>query len=170
MRYTAACKWIKQRFTIDDNAGIPRFEVVRTDGLAGNIVSLHRPGGDKLAVITPRYGPSRLEITADGQQPTAVRHHGWFGRRYDIDTPVGEMRATVGDFSAMGYELTCYGTAKATVSREFAQQQNLMIDVADSEDAVSVIAIVLAVETLRNDRRQNQASIPFLGLLLRLIN
>jgi uncharacterized protein YxjI len=170
MRYTAVCKWTRGRFTIGDEAGTPQFEAVRTDGLAGNIVSVLSPRGDKLAVITPRYGPTRSEIAIADQQPITVRHHGWFGRQYDISTPKGEMSATVGDFSAAGYEITSSGAVRAAVSRELMRQQNLTIDVTDGEDAISLIAIVLAIETLRDDRRQNQQSIPYLRLLLRLIN
>jgi uncharacterized protein YxjI len=169
MRYTAVCMWTRGRFTIGDEAGTPQFEAVRTDGLDGNIVSVLSPEGDKLTVITPRYGPTRFEIAVADQQPITVRHHGWFGRRYDIGTPMGEMSATVGDFSGADYEVTGSGAVRAAVSRQRMRQQNLTIDVADSEDAISLIAIVLAIETLRDDRRQNQ-QILYLRLLLRFIN
>jgi hypothetical protein len=56
------------------------------------------------------------------------------------------------------------------VSRQLIRQQNLAIDFADGEDAVSLIAVILAVETLRDDRRQTEESIPFIRLALRLIN
>jgi uncharacterized protein YxjI len=170
MRYTAECKWTAGRFTIGDKADTPQFEVVRIDGLEGNIVSLLSPEGDKLAVITPRYGPTRREIAVADQQPITVRHHGWFGRRYDIATPTGGMSATVGDFSGADYEITSSGAVRAFVSRQRMRQRNLTIDVADSEDAISLIAIVLAIETLRDDRRETQQSIPYLRLLLRFIN
>lgn len=170
MRYTADCKWTRGRFTINDKADTPRFEVVRTDELDGNHVSVLSPEGDKLAVITPRYGPTRREIAIADQQPITVRHHGWFGRRYDIVTPVGEMSATVGDFSGAGYEITSSGAVRAAVSRQLMRQKNLTIDFSDSEDAISLIAIVLAIEILRDDRRENQQSIPYLRLILRFVN
>jgi hypothetical protein len=59
---------------------------------------------------------------------------------------------------------------RATVSRQFIRQQNLAIDFVDGEDAVSLIAVALAVETLRDDRRETEVSIPFIRLALRLIN
>ena len=80
------------------------------------------------------------------------------------------MTATAGDFSREGYELTSSGAARATVSRQFIRQQNITIDVADDADAVSLIAVVLAIETLRDDRREAQNSIPYVRLLLRLVN
>jgi len=168
MRYTAACNWTRG-FTINDKADTPQFKVVRTDGLHGNILTMLSPEGEKLSVITPRYGPTRLEIAAPDQQPVTVRHHGWFGRRYDIEALIGEMRATVGDFSGADYQISSSGTVRAVVSRQLMRQQNLTIDLADGEDAVSLISIVLAIETLRDDRRENQ-NIPYVRLLLRFIN
>jgi hypothetical protein len=169
MRYTADCNWTSGRFTINDKADTPQFVMVRTDRPDGNIVSVLSPEGDKLAVITPRYGPTRHEITAVGQQPITVRHHGWFGRRYDIATPMGEMSTILSDFSAADYAITSFGTARATVSRG-PRQRNLTINLADSEDAISLISIVLAIETLRDDRRDTALSIPFLRLILMMIN
>jgi uncharacterized protein YxjI len=80
------------------------------------------------------------------------------------------MSATVGDFSGADYEITSSGAVRAAVSRQRMRQRNLTIDVADSEDGISLIAIVLAIETLRDDRRETQRSIPYLRLLLRFIN
>ncbi len=170
MRYTTGSKWSKERFTIDDDTGKPRFEVLRIYGLDGNSLSLRDPGGNELAAIKQRTGPTRFEIIVINQQPITVRHKGWFGKRYCIDIPVGEMSATVGDFSRKNYGLLSFGTVRATVSREFIRQLNLTIDLADGEDEVSLIAVVLAIETLRDDRRQTEASIPFIRLALRLIN
>jgi len=170
MRYTAASKWSKERFTIDDEAGTPKLEVRRIYGVDGNSLLLQNLEGKELAAIRPRTSPTRFEIAIGANQPITVRHRGWFGRRYSIDTPVGEMTATVGDFSWEGYELTSSGAARATVSRQFIRQQNITIDVADDADAVSLIAVVLAIETLRDDRREAQNSIPYVRLLLRLVN
>ena len=50
------------------------------------------------------------------------------------------------------------------------RQRNLAIQVGDSDDVISLISIVLAIETLREDRRDNQLSIPFLRLILMMIN
>jgi hypothetical protein len=41
---------------------------------------------------------------------------------------------------------------------------------ADGENAIPLIAIVLAIETLREGRRQAQDSIPIVRWILRLIN
>lgn len=170
MRYTATGICSKERFTIDDDAGTPQFEVRKIYGLDGNSLSLRDLEGKELAAIRPRTRPTRFEIATGIDQPITVQHQGWFGRRYSIDTPAGEMTATVGDFSRQSYELISYRIAKAAVSRKSIRQQNLTIDVADYVDAVSLIAVVLAIETLRDDRRQAQNSIPYVRLLLRLVN
>jgi uncharacterized protein YxjI len=170
MRYTTASKWSKEKFTIDDDEGKPQFEVVRVYGLDGNSLSLRDLGDNELAVICPRTGPTRFEVIAEGQPSITVRHKGWFGKRYCIDIPAGEMTATVGDFSRKSYEILSSGTVKANVTREFIRQQNLTIDLPDKGDAVSLVAVVLAIETLRDDRRQTESAIPFLRLALRVIN
>lgn len=56
------------------------------------------------------------------------------------------------------------------MTREFIRQQNLTIDVPDDGETVSLVSIVLAIETLRDDRRQTESAIPFLRLALRFIN
>jgi uncharacterized protein YxjI len=170
MRYTTASKWSKERFTIDDDEGEPQFEVVRIYGLDGNSLSLRDLGDNELAAIRPRTGPTRFEVITEGNQPITIRHKGWSGKSYCIDTAAGEMTATVGDFSRKSYEILGSGTVKANVTREFIRQQNLTIDVPDEEDAVSLVAVVLATETLRDDRRQTESAIPFLRLALRFIN
>jgi hypothetical protein len=62
------------------------------------------------------------------------------------------------------------GMVRATVSRQFFRQQNPTIDLPDGEDAVSLIAVVLAIEILRRDRYEIEAKIPFIRLILPLIN
>lgn len=170
MRYTTASKWSQERFTVGDDDGKPQFEVLRIYGLDGNSLLLRDLGGNELAAIKPRTGPTRFEINVLSQQPITVRHKGWFGKNYSISSSAGEMSATVGDFSRKSYNLLSSGTVRASVSREFIRQQNLTMDLVDGEDAVPLIAIVLAIETLRDDRRQTESSIPFVRLALRLIN
>jgi len=170
MRYTLASIFSKDQFTIDGDGGSPLFEVRRIHGLDGNSLSLRDLEGKELASIRPRTGPTRFEVTVGSQQPITVRHKGWFGKRYCIDTSAGEMTATVGDFSRKSYEILSSGTVKAIVTREFICQQNLTIDAPAEGDAVSLVAVVLAIETLRDDRRQTESAIPFLRLVLRFIN
>jgi uncharacterized protein YxjI len=170
MRYTAASKWSKERFTIDDDEGKPQFEVLRIYGLDGNSLSLRDIGDNELAAIRERTGPKRFEITVRDQRLITVRQKGWFGRTYCIDTPAGEMSAIVGDFSRESYEVMSSGMVKGTVSRKFIRQQNLTIDLPDGEDAVSLIAVVLAIEILRSDRFEVEATIPFARLILPYIN
>jgi uncharacterized protein YxjI len=152
MRYTLASMFSKDQFTIDDDGGSPLFEVRRIHGLDGNSLSLRDLAGNELAWIKPRTGPTRFEVTVGSQQPITVRDKGRFGRKYCIDTPAGEMSATVGDFSPGPYELLSSETVRANVSRGKRLKKDLVIDLADGRDTISLIAIVLAIETLRDDR------------------
>ena len=103
-------------------------------------------------------------------QVITVHHNGWFGRRYSIDGPLGELSATVSDFGAQSYELVGGDRPRAIVARRQISQQSITIDVPDGEDVASLLAVVLAIETIRDDRRQGQDSIPYVRLILRLIN
>jgi uncharacterized protein YxjI len=170
MRFTAVIKWSRERFMIEDDAGKPQFGVQKIYGLDGNSLSLRNLDDIELAAIKECSGPTRCEITIGDDQPITVRHQGWFGRKYSISTPAGEMSATVGDFSLQSYELISFGTAKATVSRQLIRQGHITIDMADGENEVPLLATVLAIETLRDNRRQTQDSIPYVRLVLRLVN
>lgn len=152
MRYTLASMFSKDQFTIDGDGGSPLFEVRRIHGLDGNSLSLRDPAGSELASIRPRTGPTRFEVTVGSLHPITVRDKGRFGRKYCIDTPAGEMSATVGDFSPGPYELLSSEMVRANVSREGRLKKDLVIDLADGQDMISLIAIVLAIETLRDDR------------------
>src|SRR5258708_34195279 len=99
MRYTAASKWSKERFTIDDEAGTPKLEVRRIYGVDGNSLLLQNLEGRELAAIRPRTSPTRFEIATGANQPITVRQRGWVGGRYSIDTPAGQMQAPFCDFS-----------------------------------------------------------------------
>jgi|SRR5215469_1582304 len=169
MQYTAAKIFSKERFTIEDHAGTRQFEVHRIYGLDGNSLSLRDLDGKELAAIKPRHAPARFEISTSAQVIT-VHHNGWFGRRYSIDGPLGELSTTVSDFGAQSYELIGGDRPRAIVSRPQISQQSITIDVPDGEDVVSLLAVVLAIETIRDDRRQAQDSIPYVRLILRLIN
>jgi hypothetical protein len=157
----------KELFTVD--AGASQFRVRKIYGLDANSLLLRKMTGEELAVIAARHGPTRFEVTADGQIST-VRHLGWFGKRYRITTLSGELTATVRDFSRSSYELTGYQTVRAFVSRQFARQQDLTIEIADTEDVVPMLAIVLALEALRDDRRQNPGEHPPPPAAARLAN
>jgi uncharacterized protein YxjI len=173
MRYAADTKWHKERFTIDDEAGRPQFEVVRIAGLDGNHLSLRDQSGNKLAAISARTGPTRFEIAGPSLQPITVRHKGWFGTQYSITTPDGEMTAQVGDFSRKDYDVLFAGTVVASVSRGWPRQSKLTILLPDEgygRDPTSSIAVILAIEALSADRYEATSTIPFVRLILRLIN
>jgi hypothetical protein len=96
MHYTVAGVISKDRFTVNGYAESPQFEVRKIYGLDGNSLSLRNMEGMELVAIREQTSPTRFEISIDGAQPITVHHQGWFGRRYSINTPSGEMAATVG--------------------------------------------------------------------------
>jgi uncharacterized protein YxjI len=165
MRYTMDGKWRREQFAISDGAGVPQFRVTRIYGLDGNSLSLRDLQDRELAAIRPRSGPARFEVERDGHEPVAVRHRGLLGKKYAIAAPAGEVTVIV----AEEYLLTSAGTVRATVLRGMVREQNLTIEIADGEDAAGLLAVILAIETIRADRQDAQAGIPVVGALLRLM-
>jgi uncharacterized protein YxjI len=159
-RYNAVNIWSRELFTIDDDTRTPQFEVRRIYGRSGSSLSLRNLDGRQLAAIRPdtspaRFSPTHFEIEMGGGHPITVRNQGWgwFGRKYSTTGGGDEMSATVGLYSEANYQLISPGTVRATVSQQVIQHKDIVIDVADGENAVSLIAVVLAIEILRDDRR-----------------
>ena len=149
-QYLISRKWaLTSRFAITDSAGTPRFEV---QGRFRKL-SLSDTLGTEAAVISRRGLAMRYQILADGQE-TTVRPRGFFGRRFEIDAPAGPMEAH-GNFSGRQYTITLGGgMPAATVSQLRTFREQFAVDVADGQDPVLMLAVVLAIETIRADRRR----------------
>ncbi len=141
-------KWsLTDRFTITDEAGAARFEV------RGRFkrLSLREASGLEVATITGKTLSSQFEILVDGQ-PTTVRARGVFHARYEIATPAGPLEAR-GNFSGRTFTVTRGAATVATVSQQRALRERFAIDVADGENPVLMLAVILAIETIRDARR-----------------
>ncbi|HVT69429.1 MAG TPA: hypothetical protein VHF26_16885, partial [Trebonia sp.] len=139
-------------FTVTDAEGVPKFEVSGKFAL-GRKLSVADPGGTELAVIS-RQGLARsYQILARGQE-TAVRPRGFFGRRFEIDSPAGPLEAR-GNFSGREYVITGGGTPAASVTQLRSMRERFAVDVADGQDPVLMLAVVLVIETIRDARRRS---------------
>jgi len=140
-----------QDFTITDEAGRP---VMYVDG---KVLSLHgrvmladpsgRSVGEvhrKLVALTATY-----EITVDGKNVAEVRKRPFtvFGRRFTIDVRgAGDMEIS-GDL--LGHEFTIErdGEIVANASKAWLSlSDSYAVDIAPAEDAVLILASVLAVD------------------------
>jgi len=150
--YLMSRKWsMTDRFTISDDAGAPRFEVQGRFGFTKRL-SFRDTSGAEVAVITQRPFSSAYEIQAGGGVST-VRHRGLFGQRFEIDSPGGLLEAR-GNFTGRNYAVTRGGATVATVSQQRTLRERFAIEVADGEDAVLMLAVVLVIETIRDTRRR----------------
>lgn len=150
-------KWsMTERFTIMDDTGAPQFEVQGRFGFTPKM-SFRDNLGAEVAVVSQRAFSSKFEIqAAGGVGITTVRPRGFFGARYEIDSPAGMMEAR-GNFSGRNYAVTRAGATVATVSQQRTLRERFAIEVADGENTVLMLAVVLVIETIRDQRRRSAA-------------
>ncbi|MBO0819769.1 MAG: hypothetical protein J2P26_02845 [Nocardiopsaceae bacterium] len=155
-QYLISRRWaLASRFAITDDEGTPRFEVQGRLALARRL-SVRDAGGAEVAVILRRGLGMRYRILTDGQE-TAVRPRGFLGRRFEIDTPAGPMEAR-GNFSGRQYAITQGGVPVAEVAQLRTLREQFAVHIADGQDAVLMLAVILVIETIRDNRRRAAGS------------
>jgi uncharacterized protein YxjI len=148
--YLMSRKWaLTDRFAITDDAGTPQFDVQGKFSFTKKL-SICDAVGTEVAVLTKGGFSNRFEILAGGQHVT-VRPRGFLGQRFEIDSPAGLMEAR-GNFSGRRFSVTRGGAQVASVSQPSMFRQQFSVDVADGEDPVLLLSVVLAIETIRAER------------------
>jgi uncharacterized protein YxjI len=151
--YLIARRWaLTSRFAITDETGTPQFEVQGRFALTRKL-SVCDIAGTEVAAISRRGLAMRYQILADGQE-TTVYPRGFFGRRFEIASPAGLMEAR-GNFSGRQYAITRDGMLAARVTQLRTLREQFAVEVADGEAAVLMLAVVLVIETIRDDRRRS---------------
>jgi uncharacterized protein YxjI len=151
MEYVMSSRWsLMERFEITDGTGTPQFEA---RGHLGSRISLHDTSGQEVADIRKHVMTDTHEVYVNGQRAAQVRHAGIFGDKYDIDSGYGNLNAR-GHFDGGDYTVSRDGTPVATMVRQFSLREKFAIDVADSENHVFLLALVLAIEAIHDERRQ----------------
>jgi uncharacterized protein YxjI len=153
VRYIMSSKWaLTERFSITNQAGAPVFEVRGNFGLVKQL-SFQDQSGQELALLKKHLMTNRYEISVGGQYAADVRHTGIFGEHYEIDSSQGQISAK-GNFTGWHYTLSRGGAVIATVDRELALKERFTVDVADGEDDVLILATVLAIDNIHDERRE----------------
>jgi len=111
--------------------------------------------GAEVAVISHRGWGMRYQILTGGQEIT-VSPRGWFSKSFEIDSPAGPLEAR-GNFSGRQFSITRGGMTAAGVTQLRTLREQFAVEVSDGEDALLMLAAVLAIEMIRDDRRR-QAS------------
>ncbi|HUA43519.1 MAG TPA: hypothetical protein VMA32_18235 [Streptosporangiaceae bacterium] len=154
--YLISCKWsLADRFTITDPVGVEQFSAEGRLAFSRRL-SVRDTAGAEVAVITRRGAGNRYEIVAGGQL-TTVRPRGFFGQRFEITSAAGQLEAR-GNFTGRQYIVTRAGRQAASVTQLRTFREKFAVDVSDAEDAVLMLAVVLVIETIRDDRRRGAAA------------
>jgi uncharacterized protein YxjI len=82
-----------------------------------------------------------------------VRHAGIFGDKYDIESGLGRLEAR-GHFDGGDYTISRGGQPVARMVRKFSIREKFAVDVADNENQAFMLAVVLAIEAIHEERRQ----------------
>jgi uncharacterized protein YxjI len=145
-----ASKWsLLERFEIDDSSGARQFEA---RGHFRSRITLHDNSGREVAEIRKHMMTDTHEVYLGGQRAAHVRHAGFIGDHYDIETSFGKLRAK-GHFDGGDYSLSEGGTAVATMRRKFSIREKFAIDIADGQNDALLLAIMLAIEAIHEERR-----------------
>jgi uncharacterized protein YxjI len=156
--YLIARKWTRtDRSAIVDPGGQTQFEILgkfrRKSGLA-----IADAAGAQVATISRGGGfRTRYDITAGGAQAT-VHPSGAFKSGYAVDTTAGQLQSRSSNLTGSKYELRRGGTVAASVRHEGFLQERFTVEVADGEDAVLMLAAILAIERMREDRQRQSAA------------
>jgi uncharacterized protein YxjI len=141
-----------ERFEITDMSGAPQFEA---RGHIGSQITLHDSSGREVADIRKQFFGDTHEVYLAGQRAAQVRHAGFLGDRYEIDASIGQLTAR-GSFGGGDYTLNQGGAPVASMVRQFSLREKFAIDIADGQNDVLLLAIMLAIEAIHDRRRQRR--------------
>ena len=156
-------RWaLTERFTITDQMGAPVFDVHGHFGLHKE-VSFRDQSGQVLAVLKKHLMNNRYEVLVGGKHAAEVHHRGFIGQHYQVDSYEGVIDAQ-GDFAGWDYNLARAGALIATVSRQMAFRETFYVEVAPGENDVFILATVLAIDNIHDERRAQDHGIGLGGL------
>ncbi len=90
--------------------------------------------------------------------PLRVARRGIFGRRYEIGAAGGPILAN-GSYGGWNFTLSRGGGVIATVARKLAFREKFTVDIADGEDDVFLLAVVLAIIAINDGRRKSNGAL-----------
>jgi uncharacterized protein YxjI len=144
------------RFAITDETGLPRFEAEGRISSSRRLI-LRDQAGLEAATIGKRSGFGRTFEVQVGPQLITVRSAGFWRSRVEVTLP-GDQLQVVGNISRRQYLVGRGGAAAASVAHQRSWRERFTVEVADGEDAVVMLAIVLAIERIREERAHAAAA------------
>jgi uncharacterized protein YxjI len=156
LNYLISRKWaLAARFAITDDTGVPHFEVQGRSAFSRRL-SIYDQSGAEVAAISRRGLGMRYQILTGGQEIT-VTPRGFLGKRFEIGTPAGLLEAR-GNFSGRQYGITRDGTLVAGVTQLRTFREQFAVQVGDGEEPALMLAVVLVIELIRDERRRSASS------------
>jgi uncharacterized protein YxjI len=134
----------KGRFSIFDDSGTLRFTV------PGNW-SICDPSGYELVAASGHPFRRQVDILRNGWAIASVHAIGLGPKgEFRIDGPAGQF-AAIGEFFSRSYTLTTPdGDTVATVAQQSFFRERLDVEIAPGQDDVLLLAIILAIEDIRD--------------------
>jgi uncharacterized protein YxjI len=155
-QYLIARKWARtDRSAITDPAGQTQFEILGKFRRKRGLTITDATGAQVAAISRSGFRP-RYDITVGGTQATA-HPRGALKTEYAIETAAGQLQSH-SNFTGGNYELSRGETVAASVRHEGFLRDRFTVEVADGEDAVLMLAAVLVIERMREERRQSGAA------------
>ena len=155
MRYVMSNKWsLTEHFVITDDSGEPRFDVRGNLGLTQRL-TFRDQSGREVAEIRKHLMTTAHDIRVGGERVAEVRHTGFFGEHYEIDSSFGPFTAK-GSFTGWDYRISQGGQVVATISREFAFREKFLVETAEGGNDIFILAIVLAIDSIHDERRERE--------------
>lgn len=155
MRYVMSSKWsLTEHFVIEDQSGSPVLDVRGHLGPRDRLTIRDR-SGQEVAEIKKHLMGTGHEILVGGQRVAEVRHQGFFGDHYEINSSFGRLTAK-GHFAGWNYEISEQHRQIAVIRRELALHEKFSVDIADGADDVFILAVVLAIDAIHDERRQQE--------------
>jgi uncharacterized protein YxjI len=155
MRYVMSNKWaITEHFVIADDSGSPRFDVRGSLSLTQHL-TFRDQSGHEVAEIRKHLMTTAHDILIGGERVAEVRHAGFFGEHYEIDSSFGEFTAK-GSFTGWDYTISHGGQVVARISREFAFREKFLVDTVDGGNDIFILAVVIAIDAIHDERRERE--------------
>lgn len=153
MRYVMSSKWsMHEHFEITDQAGSLVFDVRGHLGPRDRLTIRDR-SGQEVAEIKKHLMGTGHEILVGGQRVAEVRHEGFIGDHYEINSSFGRLTAK-GHFAGWDYEISEQHRRVAAIRREITIREKFSVDIADGADDVFILAVVLAIDAIHDEREQ----------------
>jgi uncharacterized protein YxjI len=113
--------------------------------------SICDPSGYELAAANPHPFRRQVDILRNGWAVASVQAIGLGPKgEFRIDGPAGQF-AAIGEFFSRNYTLTSPGGGTvATVAQQSRFREKLDVEIAPGQDDVLLLAVILAIEDIRD--------------------